>query len=106
LVSFYKTIEIELPKIKNSLPSKQKTVHSALSLSTLVRDQGQPTYHLAPHIHLRVIVEYHHFTPFPWLRRKERVTEFTPDPLSPHARRRPYMHSAKEDKRQDHWGYQ
>jgi hypothetical protein len=69
-----------------------------------MRDLRQPTYHVASHILLRVIVEYHYFIPFPWLKRKERVTEFTPNPPPPHARRRPYMHSAKEDKRQDHRG--
>ena len=58
------------------------------------------------YIPLSVIAEYHHFTPLPWLRREERVTEFTPIPIPPHARRALYMHSAKEGKRQDHRGYQ
>jgi RimJ/RimL family protein N-acetyltransferase len=71
-----------------------------------MRDLRQPLDHITSHILLRVIVEYHHFTPFPQLRREERVTKFTPDPPPPHARRRPYMHSAKEDKRQDHRGHQ
>ena len=34
------------------------------------------------------------------------MTEFTPIPIPPHARRALYMHSAKEDKWQDHRGYQ
>jgi hypothetical protein len=33
-----------------------------------------------------------------------KIDRAAPNPPPPHARRRPYMHSAKGDKRQDHRG--
>jgi hypothetical protein len=58
-------MELELTQSQKVTLFKPKTFDSASSFSTIVRDQRLPAYQTTPHMPLRVIVKYPHFTPIP-----------------------------------------